>query len=120
MNKVVASIVTVVSLVAIAIYAVPALALTTDKVVDSLNDAQVTVSSTAQKISSSHYMSAECWNMTSTPMYLGPSDVTTANGRPICTDTAVCPTSSWSGDISAGAGLSVIGTSGTLKCIIGE
>lgn len=37
-------------------------------------------------------------NLTATPVYLGGSDVTTANGFAVCTDTALCASSSLSFD----------------------
>lgn len=41
-------------------------------------------------------------NMGTTPVYLGGSDVSSSNGTPICSDTAVCPTTFVNPDVLGG------------------
>lgn len=51
-------------------------------------------------------------NASATPIYLGGSDVTSANGFPICTDTAVCTRSEINPDVLGGE-VYVLTASGT-------
>lgn len=100
--------------------------LTDDKAVKSLGFTQATCATSATAITVptglGRYRSIECWNVSSTPIYLGDSTVTTTIGRPVCNDAASCPSSSWSADILSTVGLYCRVGSGTatLYCQAGD
>lgn len=72
----------------------------------------VSCADSATAITGDWFRSIECWNASTSPVYLGPTDeLTTTNGRPICTDATACPSSSWSADM--------VGPNVSLGCIFG-
>lgn len=56
--------------------------------------------------------SCKIGNPSATPIYLGGSDLTSANGFPVCTDTAVCASAVFPVDVLGGE-LYVLTSSGT-------
>jgi hypothetical protein len=66
------------------------------------------------------YSSVRCFNLTTTPVYLGGSNVNTSTlGYPICTDTAACPESAITVDGQNVYGIVATGST-TVTCIKGK
>jgi hypothetical protein len=66
------------------------------------------------------YSSVRCFNLTTTPVYLGGSNVNTSTlGYPICTDTASCPESAITVDGQNVYGIVASGST-TVTCIKGK
>lgn len=73
-----------------------------------------TISTTAAAVASTvdgfGWKSCIIGNFSATPVYLGGADVTTANGFPICTDTAACTRADMPADFVEGVVYAVVGS----------
>lgn len=104
-------------LLCLAVLMIPVAAAALSNPLGRIQSFAFTASTTAAKVSPSAWVAGmkSCMiaNVSATPVYVGGSDVTTSNGFPICTDTAVCSRADINPDVLGGELWAVV-SSGTV------
>lgn len=72
------------------------------KPLTTLKSGTMTVTSTAAAVPSATGCALHLLNTSTTPVYIGGSNVTTSNGFPICSDTTACPRWDYPADAASG------------------